>query len=218
MNSFEKIKKQYKNEFDKYGDSPKSILTPKGRNTLRYSVIRDYVNFQKELNILDYGCGLGYLYDYLKPRCSKLNYHGYDLVPDFISHCKAKFDDKDSQFSVVNPNQKITNKFDIVFASGVFNLKTSESKEDSMQYAFSKIKDLFNCSNEILIIDFPSEYVDFQQNNAQHFSIQQISDFCVNNLSRKFSIRHDILPYEFTLIIWKDDEILRPQNTFKNEK
>ena len=217
MNSFENIIKQYKTEFDKHGDSPKSILTPKGRNSNRYSVITDYVGSQKGLDILDYGCGLGYLYEYLKPIYSNLNYHGFDFMPDFISHCKDKFSNNNSLFSVVQPDEKIDKEFDVVFASGVFNLKSSNSEIESKQYAFSKIKELYNCSKELLIVDFPSQYVDFKQDAAQHFTINEISDFCVHNLSCKFIIRHDKLPYEFTLVAWRNDTILRPLNVFENE-
>ena len=217
MNSFENIKKQYKTEFDKHGDSPKSILTPNGRNANRYSVISDYVDFQKELEILDYGCGLGYLYEYLKLRYSNLNYHGYDIMPDFISNCKNKFEDNNSRFSLVQPEKKIEKKFDVVVASGVFNLKSSESKAESMEYAFSKIKELYECSKQLFIVDFPSQYVDFKHPEAQHFNINEVTDFCINNLSRKFIIRHDKLPYEFTLVVWRNDKILRPINVFENE-
>ena len=192
-------------------------MTPKGRNINRYSVISDYVDFQKELDILDYGCGLGYLYEYLKPRYSNLNYYGYDIIPDFISHCKDKFTDNNSYFSLVQPEKKIKKKFDVVFASGVFNLKSSESEEESMEYAFSKIKELYDCSKQLLIIDFPSQYVDFIYPGTQHFEISKITNFCVNNLSRKFIIRHDKLPYEFTLVIWKNDNIIRPLNIFEHE-
>jgi SAM-dependent methyltransferase len=218
MSSFENIKKQYKTEFDKYGDSPKSILTPKGRNVNRYSVITDYIDSQKELDILDYGCGLGYLYEYLKPKYSNLNYHGYDLMPEFISHCKDKFTDEKANFLVVQPSKNYDNdEFDVVFVSGVFNLKSSESEADSKHYAFSKIKELYSCSKELFICDFPSQYVDFKQPGAQHFDVGEITSFCVNNLSRKFIIRHDKLPYEFTLIAWKNDDILRPDNIFEYE-
>ena len=85
MNTFDDIKNQYTTQFKKFGDSPKSIFTPKGRNNIRYSVIQDYVKLNDELSILDYGCGLGYLYDYLKVNLPNLKYYGSDFVEDFIS-------------------------------------------------------------------------------------------------------------------------------------
>lgn len=216
MSSFEEIKDTYKKSFDKYGDSPKSILTPKGRNNLRYSVIEDYIDAKQGLNILDYGCGLGYLYEYLKHRYKDLNYHGYDFVNEFIEHCNEKHANRNIHFSIINPQDKLKEKFDVVFASGVFNLKTSKSDEESKNYALSKINELYNCSKNLLICDFPSEYVDFTQPGAQHFSLKEISDYCVNNLGRKFIIRHDKLPYEFTLVVWKNDNILKPSNIFEH--
>lgn len=217
MSSFDHIKNQYTSQFEKFGDSPKSIFTPKGRNNIRYSVIQDYVKLNDELSILDYGCGLGFLCDYLKVNLPNLEYYGSDFVEEFISHCQKKFTHINSHFFLVDPLAHFYRKFDIVYASGVFNLKSSLKEKKSKQYAFDKIKELFNASNKILICDFASEYVDFKQDEAQHFSIQEVADFCVKNLSRKFLIRHDKLPYEFTLVVWKNDEILRPQTIFKNE-
>ena len=86
-----------------------------------------------------------------------------------------------------------------------------------MEYAFSKMKELYECSKQLFIIDFPSQYVDFIQPKAQHFKINEVTDFCINNLSRKFIIHHDKLPYEFTLVAWRNDKILRPINIFENE-
>jgi 2-polyprenyl-3-methyl-5-hydroxy-6-metoxy-1,4-benzoquinol methylase len=62
--NFEKIRSLYKDGYRQHGDSPKALLTPKGRNSLRYRAIDSFV-VDKGIRVLDYGCGLGYLYGYL---------------------------------------------------------------------------------------------------------------------------------------------------------
>lgn len=66
-----------------------------------------------------------------------------------------------------------------------------------------------------MICDFLSQFVDYKQQDSMHFEIQEIADFCFKKLSRRFVIRHDLLPYEYTLIVYKDAEIVRPDNYYK---
>jgi hypothetical protein len=88
---------------------------------------------------------------------------------------------------------------------------------ESKGYAYAKLKELYAQTNQLLVCDFLSDYVDFKQEGAQHFSVEEISRFCYENLSRKFQIRHDVLPYEFTLIVWKDASIKRPDNVYMSD-
>ena len=213
MNNIDKIKKLYQKSFDSYGDSPSSVMNPKARYAKRYKVLDDFITLENR-SILDYGCGIGLLCNYLSNNKFKFRYTGVDMVPEFINFCQNKFPPK-NKFKLVSPSEKIINNFDIIFMSGVFNLKTDENSQFSKKYVFQRLKELFDLTNEILICDFLSSEVDFQQPDAQHFSIDEVSSFCFNNLGRKFAIRHDLLPYEFSLIIFKDSQIRKSDNTYK---
>ena len=135
------------------------------------------------------------------------------MMPSFVEACRNKFG-SDARFDAIDPRHPLEGRYDVVFASGVFNLQSHADPAVSKRYAFDRIIDLFTLTEGALICDFPSGYVDFQQDGAQHFRLAEVADFCVSKLSRRFIIRHDILPYEFTLIAWKDDRIARPQNIF----
>ena len=215
MEGFEEIKGMYVEALRCHGDSPASLLTPKGRSHLRFRAIKEQVN-KNELKILDYGCGLGYLYDYLSKTKFSFEYTGIDMVPQFIDSCKSKY--PKACFDLIDPTRPICGEYDIVFASGVFNLMTHDSEIISKEYALERIEYLFSITNEILVCDFLSSLVDFKQSKAQHFSPSEIVEFCSNKLSRRFKLRHDLLPYEMTLIVWKNDEIHRPDNIYSSDK
>jgi len=215
MEGFEEIKGMYVEALRRHGDSPASLLTPKGRSHLRFRAIKEQVN-KNGLKILDYGCGLGFLYDYLSKTKFSFEYTGIDIVPQFIDSCKSKY--PKACFDVIDPTRPICGEYDIVFASGVFNLITHESEIISKEYALERIEYLFSITNKILVCDFLSSLVDFKQYKAQHFSPSEIVEFCSNKLSRRFQLRHDLLPYEMTLIVWKNDEIYRPDNIYSADK
>jgi len=210
---FEQIKELYEESFSLHGDSPAALLTPKGRSELRFRAIAPFLS-ENKVSILDYGCGLGYLYEYLIKLGCNIDYTGVDILPSFVQTCRQKYPDQ-AKFRVVDPTSDITKKFDVVFSSGVFNLATSADEKTSKEYAFNKLEQLFKLANEALICDFPSPFVDFKQDKAQHFSLEEIAKFCVDKLTRRFTLRHDLLPYEFTLTAYRRADIQRPENFFK---
>jgi SAM-dependent methyltransferase len=209
---FGDIKRMYGESFQKHGDSPTSLLTPKGRNSLRFRAIDPFLG-NGPRSVFDYGCGLGYLCEYLKGQTGNLEYTGADIMPEFIQACRAKF--PDSVFLQMEPQHPLKGAYDVVFSSGVFNLQTHCDPLQSKSYAFERVKSLFQIAKDVLICDFMSSLVDFQQPGAQHFSPAELSEFCYSNLGRRFQIRHDLLPYEITLIVWRDQAIKRPENVYE---
>ncbi len=210
---FEHIKSLYRSSYIQHGDTPSALLTPKGRNELRYRAVLPHLN-RGGLSLLDFGCGLGYLLDYLNRVAPSVQYTGVDLTPEFVSACRQKFDPS-AKFHHLDPHSPLSDQYDVVFASGVFNLKSHSDPLQSLDYAYSRIQQLFSACNEVLICDFMTSYVDFTQDEAQHFSPGAIADLCATRLTRRFMIRHDLLPYEFTLVAWKDDSIRRPDNAYE---
>lgn len=211
--NFDYIRSLYQNSFRLHGDAPSALLTPKGRNDLRFRAVLPHIK-RDGTTLLDYGCGLGYLHNFLCRFGVNASYTGMDMLPEFIDACRAK-NLAATQFTQIDPHQPIAETYDVVFASGVFNLCTNSERNLSRAYAFERIEQLFAAANDVLVCDFLSSYVDFAQADAQHFSLGEIADFCASRLSRRFMIHHDLLPYEFTLVAWRRASIRRPENIFE---
>jgi SAM-dependent methyltransferase len=210
---FEEIRSMYRAGYKDHGDSPAALLTPKGRNNLRFRALLPLID-KPGRSVLDYGCGLGYLFDYLQEQGASVRYAGMDMMPEFIDVCRQKHGDK-AEFQLIEAEQPLERRFDLVFASGVFNIRSHADDGLSRAYATARLKQLFDAADVALVCDFLSPYVDFKQGDSQHFDTGFIAEFCARELSRRFVIRHDLLPYEYTLIAWRDDTILRPHNVFE---
>jgi SAM-dependent methyltransferase len=210
---FERIKRIYGESFRDHGDSPAALLTPKGRNELRFRAIDPFVR-EPGVRVLDYGCGLGYLFEYLVRNGFDVAYTGLDILPEFVSACRNKYGGA-AEFVVTDALAPVKGHYDIVFCSGVFNIRTDDNLAVSKKYAFEKIQQLFNVTSDVLICDFMSSLVDFQQPESQHFSPGEIAEFSASRLSRRFQIRHDLLPYECTLVVWRNAAIKRPENFYE---
>jgi|694.fasta_scaffold39169_3 SAM-dependent methyltransferase len=213
--NFEEIKNEYSTKFREHGVSSASMLMPKGRHEVRFTIVSDYLPKKESPTILDYGCGLGFLHTYLVQEGIEHQYLGIDIVPEFIESCNKRVS-SNAQFRLIQPETEIFENFDLVYASGVFNLQTAESKKDSLAYVRERILKLFEITTKVMIIDFLSPDVDFEQESAQHIDYRMVLDWLVPTFSRRWILRHDYLPYEYSLVIFKNDQISRPDNVFSD--
>lgn len=213
--SFDNIRNGYAEMFRKHGVSSDAMYMPKGRHEIRYRPLLDYLFRNPDCTVLDYGCGLGYLLEYILESDIQCDYQGVDFVAEFINSCRSRLG-AHGRFDIIDPKAPLSGTYDFVFASGVFNLATSSDQYTSLTYVKERISELFNACKNLLIVDFLSPHVDFSQDGAQHVDYREIVDWFVPKLTRRWMIRHDLLPYEYTLILYRNDVIVRPENIFES--
>ena len=201
----------YRDAFRKHGNSPDAVLWPKGRQQLRFSSLTSHLR-KNGFSILDFGCGLGHLKSYLDTRFSTFRYSGVDLVPEFISECQKKF--PDSSFTQIGGLGDISDPYDYVVLSGVFNILYGHSREQHRLAVYDTIEHLFRHTRIALSCDFMTDRVDFEAPNAFHMNESALVDFVQSRLSVRYRIDHSYMPYEYSVTVYKDHRILRPDNIY----
>jgi SAM-dependent methyltransferase len=200
---FEEINNMYSEALRKHGDSPNAVFIPKNNQHLRYqSALNSLPNLPK-LEILDYGCGLGHLYDFLeKNLMSFFNYTGVDINEEFISFNSVKY-----------PNLVFLHRdyflhedsmYDAIISIGTFNLQYVPNKWDNQKFVLDEILKLWQKTRKVLYINFMHNLVDYEQPLAHHQSVGAIFDFSFRNLSKNIFIDNTFLPYEFAIIIRRE--------------
>jgi len=86
------------------------------------------------------------------------------------------------------------------FAIGVTN------HSGSYRYIQSLLKEMFRISKNGVGMDFLSTYVDFKKAGNFHTSPERIFKIA-KKLSKRVVIRHDYLPFEFCLYIYKNNKM-----------
>ena len=165
-----------------------------------------------DFSILDFGCGLGGLYTFLKRRYTNFRYKGVDIVKEFINENKRNF--PAVSFELISSYEAIQNQFDYIISSGVFNIQYSPGTSNE-PYIFKAISHLFSMASVSLSLDFMHDEVDYQQENAHHQNIISLYSFVIENLSRRVIIDRSTFPYEFTITIFKNQTIARPENLYE---
>jgi len=194
------IIRYYNENLEKYGYSPKTLGWLKNRHYVRYRVLSEIGNLNN-CSILDVGCGFGDLYGFLIKKGLNIRYTGYDINENFIKIAKrvypnARFEVKDIE------EDKINDKFDWVFSCGIFNIKISDNKS----FIQNMLKRMFELCNKGVAADFMSSYVDIEREGLYYAKPEEIFKFC-KTLSRRVLLRHDYMPFEFCVYIYKDDRI-----------
>jgi cyclopropane fatty-acyl-phospholipid synthase-like methyltransferase len=80
------------------------------------------IGFDNGETVLDYGCGLGALYEYMIKHYDKFGYIGVDINQEFINKCKQKY--PKVEFKKIEDITDIKSKYDWFIASGAFTVYT----------------------------------------------------------------------------------------------
>jgi SAM-dependent methyltransferase len=198
--------------FEKFGADEKTLGWPKNKTWLRYQVLTEAGDFNQK-SILDLGCGYADLYHWLKEQGWEGKYTGFDIVPKHIEVAKNRYPHLDiREIDILETS--IDETFDYVLTCGVMNAKVLE--ENNEIYIEKMLKKMFELSRIAVVSDFLSPYVDFQGPWAYHPKMDVILNI-IRKISKRFAIRHDYMPYEFAVYIFKDDVINKDLNVFEQQ-
>jgi len=202
----------YNDLFYKHGFSEKAMGWPKKRNLLRYKILIDDFDLTNEKNILDFGCGLGYFNIYLGKMGIDIQYEGIDINNNLIEAAIEK--QPNLNVKCIDALKHGLNKnYNYIVSCGVHNTKISNN--------FSFIKktfQLFNTySKEGFAMNFLSNKVDYMNKNLYYSSPDKIMKLALE-FSNSVLLKHDYMPYEFTVIVNKNDKIYSKLNIYEKHK
>jgi len=183
----------------KFGDRPEALRwTPQGQ-LRRYHMLADIVP-PPELNnstVLDYGCGTGDFYRFLKRRGINVKYTGVDINENFIELAKKKY--PECTFRVMcADDDELDGFYDYIFICGVFNLRVP-GVEDDLKNA---LVTLFKHCNKGLALNALSSHTPVKDPELHFTSPEEMVKFSLENLSPSVALRHDRIPNDFTLFVY----------------
>lgn len=148
--------------------------------------------------ILDIGCGLGHYYEFLRDKQLDVDYIGYDIVPEFIESNRERF--PDARFEVRDVSAEgIAHEADYVVMCQVFNNKYEHAS--NVDVVREAIRVALASAREAVSIDMLSDYVNYREPHLNYFSPEEMFRYA-KSLTRFVKLRHDYLPFHFTLFLY----------------
>jgi SAM-dependent methyltransferase len=203
----------YQEAFARHGDSPAAVLWPRGRQRLRFDALTRHFQ-DSDFSVLDYGCGLAHLKDHLDERCSAYRYVGADVVPEFVQAVKGKH--PEAVVHLVSSHADVIERVDHVVISGAFNIVDGDSAEAYLVYVQNALEHLFSLCRISLSVNFMTDKVDFVQSGAHHVNVEAMYKFVRDRLSPRLLLDQSYMPYEFSLVAFRNHSIARPENIYES--
>lgn len=199
----------YENCYRKYGDNHKGVDWPVEADALRrYQVMLEMISFdtyKKEYpSVLDFGCGLGHMYEYIKKENVKVNYAGLDMSELFIRSCREKYPERDFyRMDLLAEDNGEPGKYDYIIMNGVFTEKRELSYDEMLLYFQKLIRKAYNYCIHELAFNVMSKDVDWEREDLFHLPLNTLSQFLTKEITRDFIIRYDYGLYEYAVYVYK---------------
>jgi len=216
----------YFNKYLKYGDDSRALSwNDKDSHFLRFCKITDLFKYEEihesnKFSVHEIGCGLGHFKEYLDIKKYKCKYSGSDIIPEFINHCKNKFNSEEFYLQSIADNyENIANNIkgnDYYFINGTFYTKENNSVEEWELFIYKSIDNMFKMANKGICINFLTSYSDYYDDNLYYADPKKIIDYVYNKLSRFFFISHDLPLFEFYVYVYKK-EFMKNQFPYYNK-
>ncbi len=194
----------YTSRLEEFGASPKGVdWNSEESQQLRFNqLLKIKEEKNSSFSILDYGCGFGSMYQFMKENYSGFNFTGFDISEAMIEQAKKLFADEHSKWE--SDSKKLMRQ-DYVVASGIFNVRLKTSDADWLNYILETITEMNRLSTKGFSFNVLTKYSDaeFMKDYLYYADPNFLFDFCKRNFSKQVALLHDYPLYEFTLLIRK---------------
>lgn len=215
QNDLRQLEDLYRTRWQRHGLSPQSLGWTKGKQSTRFDVLLSDLPCEGR-TFLDVGCGFGDLNLMLRERANRYEYLGLDLMPEFLNEGRRLYGSESVTFVLGDfLSIELARSFDYALASGIFAFELTEM--DNYTYIERMLRKMFALSTEAISVDFLSDRVNFRRDHTFYANPSRILDIAFG-LTRNVRLRHDYMPFEFTVTLFKDDSFLEQDTVFSRYK
>jgi SAM-dependent methyltransferase len=185
----------YRAQFRHFGATHHALLwTSEQAQLRRFRVLCDVI--APTDSVVDVGCGLGDLLAYLRrERSFTGEYLGLDFVPEFIAHCRARFDaDAGARFEIFDARaEAVPIGFDCYVVCGTFNNLVT-TVEDNMLWRRRTIEQLYRAARKVAAFNALSTYGNPEAPGLVLTHPHEMLEWCAERVTPNLALRHDYNP------------------------
>jgi len=184
MYDFDPVKKNYRELLARHRSGPAVGQWSEEGQLFRFTKLTEIGKLGGN-RILEIGCGIGDFYPFIVEAFGNVSYTGVDIVPEIIEHAKKTH--ATASFKCVDIlSEKLQERFDYVFISGVFN----NAFPGVNNFLLDMISVAYGYCDKGLGFNFTSSYVNHTDPEMAYHDPVDVFRHCLEKLSRKVSIHH----------------------------
>ncbi|MEM9023038.1 MAG: class I SAM-dependent methyltransferase [Bacteroidota bacterium] len=208
MNEHKDILKEvhdyYTEKVNTHGASPRGVdWNSLESQQLRFDQLLKVVDSEVPSSLLDFGCGFGSLWEYLKEQERPVSYTGFDISQAMIDAALQQHPDSEAQWTT---HLEPAMKFDYAVASGLFNVRQDTPDEEWVTYILDTLHQLDRHTSRGFSFNILTKYSDaeYMRDYLYYADPGFLLDYCKKNFSKYVAVLHDYPLYEFTVIVRKE--------------
>jgi SAM-dependent methyltransferase len=189
-----------------HGDNARGVGWPRGDAETRYRVMLELLRpGEGAVSVLDFGCGLSHLYEYIRARrLDRIQYTGLDLSDRFLAISRRKFPSVPFlKLDVLDESGPVLPEFDYIILNGIFNYRGALSNDAMFDYLRTLVRRVFERARVGIAFNVMSKQVDWEREDLFHLPCDPLATFLSREVSRHFTIRHDYGLYEYTTYVYR---------------
>jgi len=203
------LARHYETCLEQHGATAKGMDWPKEDDLkTRFAVMLGIVrnSSKKRISILDLGCGVGLLLDFLKEKrlSSNIEYTGIDISEKMVEIAKErwpayKFEQRDILQKPLAPQSH-----DYVIINGLLNEKLTLPYKAMVKFAQRIIANAYAACRVGLAFNAMSKHVDWEREDLFHWPFDEAAAFLKKSCSRHIMFRANYGLYEYTTYVFRE--------------
>lgn len=159
-------------------------------------------------SVLDVGCGLAHLCDYMRARGWTGRYLGVDIVPGFVERANARLrDDPLAEVRLIDAAaETLPGGCDYALLSGVFN----NMMPDNLTFMETTLRAMWAAAKKGIAFNAMSQHVDYRDDGLYYTDPAKVFEFCKTVLGGHPVLHHDYVvrpggfPFEYAVHLHKE--------------
>ncbi len=200
-----KVERYYADRLREHGATARGVDWPTEMSQrVRFEQLARILPSDRPFSVNDVGCGYGGLVEFLDDTELRADYLGVDVSPSMIQAARERYASRtSSRFEVGSAPDRIA---DFAIASGIFNVRLDEAREDWEDYVFASLDALDGCARSGFAFNCLTSYSDPERMREDLYYADPCSlfDRCKRRYARNVALLHDYGLYEFTILVRKE--------------
>ena len=188
----------YQELLERHGENFRALDWGSSQSQRRRFEILAELGFSPGDSLLDLGCGLGDLYDWIVNEQLDLSYTGIDITPALIERARLRFPGIDFEVGTIFDEELSTSKFDYIVASGIFAHRINRPE----LYLEKTVARMFSMARKAVAFNTLSDWSDSKEANEFHAEPLRTLEYC-RSLTPFVALRHDYHLGDFTIYLRK---------------
>ena len=202
-----KLNEYFTEKLETFGATAKGVdYNGEQAQQIRFAQLVKVIEPSKPFSIVDYGCGYGAMFEFLRGKGWQFDYYGVDLIEKMVIAGREKYQDfPNARFTT---DEKELPLADYLVAAGIFNIKLDAPYNQWQDFICETLGRMNALCSRGFSFNMLTKYSDAdrmaQRPDLFYGDPLLFFDLCKRHFSRNVALLHDYGLYDFTILVRKD--------------